>query len=239
MSFLDTLKGLFGRKPDLPTAPKPSSEARRYWLTKDDDLIWSTVEEARKALGNSVAIVGKVIDLKGGVIDGTKLPRPKDSQNENAIALVIAGSNFTLTNGWVRGIPGGIVVKRENCAFEKLKFIDIGEDALSTVGEDATGIRISSCEFWNDRDGDKSIQLNQAYGSTIRNCRIVGGVTGARIQKDSYKTPNVTCVISGTTFEGCETGFNVAGKATVRLTDSKFKNVKKQYVTGSGSRVLK
>lgn len=237
MSLLDSILSVFGRKPSLPTAPKPPDSARRIMLRKDE-LNWRNTDDLRAALGDRVEISGRRVNLRGAVLDGSKLPRPKNSQDENAAAITVSLDQFILHNGWVDNIPGGIVVKASFCAFEKLKFIRAGEDFLSTVGEDADGIRIAGCEFWNTGGGDKSIQLNQALNAVLNDVLVVGGVTGIRIQKDSYKTKGVNAVLRGMTFHGCETGINVAGGATVRLYSPTFKNVRKKWVTGSGSKII-
>ena len=237
MSLLDTIKGWFGSKPKLPSAPKPPSGTDVIYL-RENDLDWNSLEKIRAVIGSRGVLTGKTLNLKGCVLDGSKLKHPSNSQNEDAPGVVIDLDGFTLQNGWSRDIPGGIIVKSAGNSFERLKFIEIGEDALSTTGKSATGIRISSCEFWNDGNGDKSVQLNQALGADIRNTKVVGGITGIRVQKDSYKTAGVTCYMKDVEFIGCETGINVAGKATVRLSGGKFTSVKKKWVTGPGAKVV-
>lgn len=237
MSFLDSILGIFKRKPALPTAPKPNDAAVRIYL-RADQLVWKTMEDVHRAVGDKATVTGKTVNLKGAVLSGKKLPHPSDSQDENAAALVILIPGFTLRNGWVDDFPGGNVVKVPFCNFEQLKYINIGEDALSTVGEGAHSIQIDRCEFWNDAGGDKSIQLNQAKGATVSNTRIVGGITGIRVQKDSYNTKDAVAILRQMTFEGCETGINAAGKATVKLQSATFKSVKKKWVLNNGAKVI-
>lgn len=237
MSLLDSIKSLFGKRPSLPPAPQPPDSVRRIMLHKDR-LNWRTLDDVRAALGDKIEISGKRVNLRGHVLDGSRLPRPQNSQDEKALAVTIGIPQFILHNGWVDNIPGGIVVKASYCTFEWLKFIRAGEDFISTVGEDADGIRLAHCEFWNNPGGDKSIQLNQALGAVLDDVMVVGGITGARIQKDSYKTKGVNAVLRGMTFHGCETGLNVAGGATVRLIAPVFKDVRKKWVTGSGSKII-
>ncbi len=236
MSFLDSLKDLFGRKPTLPSAPKPKADLPRIYL-RADQLNWRNMDEVKRFFGSRAAIKGKTVDLRGAVLNGKNLARSSNGQDENALGVQVRIQGFVLRNGWVEDVPGGIVVKESYCSFEKLRFIKIGEDALSTVGEEADGIKISGCEFWNG-GGDKSIQLNQAFAAIVQDCRIIGGITGIRVQKQSYKTNGVNCIIRGCDFEGCETGFNVSGKAIVRLQSPIFRSVKKKWVTGPDAKVI-
>lgn len=230
MSLLDTL--LFWRKPSLPSAPNPSKDDPRIYLT-DDDLDWSSISRIREALKGKATIDGYRIDLKGAVLDGSRITRPNNQQNETALGVRLRVNGVTLVNGWISDIPGGIKVMSTQTRFTSLKFIKIGEDALSTVGPDATNITLRNLEFWNDRIGDKSLQLNQALGAVLTNIKLVGGITGIRVQKASYNTPQVTVMIDGVTFIGCETGMNIDGKATVRLHNATFTNVKKKWVFGT------
>jgi len=236
MSLLDTIKSIFRGKPELPKAPRPPEESRRIYL-RGDRLVWRDMADVKAALGDRVTYLGNTVNLKGAVISGKNLPHPKDKQNEGSPGVQIIIPGFTLINGWVDDSPGGLIVKRRNCGFRSLTFINIGEDALSTVGDDAMDLKASNCDFWN-AGGDKSIQLNQAYGAILFGCRIVGGITGIRVQKDSYKTKDVNCSIRDFLFEGMETGMNVAGGATVRLGSPTFKNVRKKWVLGKGCRVV-
>ncbi len=236
MNLWQNFMALFGRRPALPKAPKPPLTARRIYL-ESRDLIWNDMDDVRRALGDDVKISGNRVNLRGAVLNGSKLSRSGNGQDENAPALTIRIPGFELGNGWVDDIPGGAVVKEKANRFENLKFINIGEYALSTVGKDASHLLITLCEFWNDAEGDKSVQLNQAYGAILEDCRIVGGITALRVQKDSYGTTGVNCLVRRCKFEGNETGVNVAGKATARLQSCTFTNVRKKWVTGSGSKV--
>jgi hypothetical protein len=221
---------LFWRKPALPTAPQPPKDAVRIYLT-DDDLDWSSADKIRRALKGKATLDGYRIDLKGAVLDGRRITHPKDSQSEGSLGIRLKVNGITLTNGWVSDIPGGILVMATQCRFTSLKFINIGEDALST-NEDGTNVTLRSCEFWN-AGGDKAGQMNQALGAVLSDIKIVGGITGLRVQKASYGTPQVTVMVDGIEFIGCECGMNIDGKATVRLHGGKFANVKKKWIFGT------
>jgi hypothetical protein len=233
--ILETILGFFGRQPALPSPPKIPDSAPRIYL-RDGDLDWSNIEAVRRALNGKGQIKSAlhgnyVLDLGGAVLDGSKITHPKNSQSEDALGIRISMSGFSIHNGWVEDIPGGIIVDALSCYFQKLKFLKPGEDFLST-GKKGKGIFILECEFWNDRGGDKSIQLNQALMAYLRNILIVGGITGLRVQKASYNTPQVTVMANGMRFVGCECGINVDGGAVVRLSGGKFENVKKKWVSG-------
>lgn len=171
------------------------------------------------------------------MISGKNLKHPKNRQDENSEGISISMEGLTLTNGWVDDVPGGIVVRTANCTFQKLKFLRIGKDALSTSGEAATGIRITGCEFWNDHEGDKSIQLNQAAGAILTDVLVVGGETGIRLQKTSYHTENAVCRLQHCTFQGCATGFNASGGVTVKTNLLTFRDTGKKWVTSNGAKV--
>ena len=240
MGFFDWFKKWKKHNPKLPKAPEPPDSATRIHL-KTTSLQWRSMSDvvlALRALDGRVSISGKTVNLKGCVLSGVGLPRPSDDQNENAPGINISIPGFVMTNGWVDDLPGGIIVKSGYCSFEKLRFINIGEDAISTTGETARGIRLSQCEFWNDKSGDKSVQLNQALDGSMSGCKIVGGITGIRVQKDSYRTPNVIFKIRDCEFIGCETGINAAGNARVDVFGSKFKDVRETYLKNGKSKVV-
>lgn len=239
MSLIDNLKSLFRGRPTLPVAPKPPADAPRI-LLHDGNIRWDSFENIRKALrgASSVVINGYAIDLGGAVLDGSRITHPGDRNDENSRSIELSVNGITLRNGWVSDVPGGIVVRASNCNFRQLKFIRIGEDAISTVGTASTANCIYDCEFWNDTKGDKSIQWNNAQDATIKDCLVVGGITGIRIQKVSYGMRSVTAWLRGIQFVGCETGINAAGDTTVRLNGATFEGVGKKWVTNNGAKVV-
>lgn len=229
MSAFETFLGWFRGRPSLPTPP--ALPGNRIYLT-DDDLNWDSIDAINAALRGKAEVKNYRIDLRGQVLDGSRITRGKDRQDEGALGIRLRVNGVTLTNGFINDIPGGVKVFGSQCRFTGLKFLKAGEDFLSTVGRDATGIRIADCEFWNDRIGDKSVQLNQALGAYLKNLLIVGGITGLRVQKVDYRTPQVTVMGENVRFVGCECGLNVDGGATVRLSGGKFEGVKKKWVSG-------
>lgn len=229
--ILENILGFFGRPPALPPPPQIPDSAPRIYL-RDEDLDWNDMEAVRRALNGHGRITGGLVNLGGAVLDGSKITHPKNAQSEDARGIRVNFPGFALGNGWVHDLPGGIIVNAPRCQFNKLQFLKPGEDFLST-GKGGTDILIWNCEFWNDRSGDKSIQLNQALRSYLKNVLIVGGITGLRVQKASYNTPKVILMADSIRFVGCECGINVDGGAMVRLSSGKFENVKKKWVAGS------
>lgn len=221
----------------LPKPPEMGDKVKRIYL-EEEDLEWTSFKAIQKALRGHATVAGNTVDLHGKCISGLNLDRSGNRDSEKAAGIRINNMSFNLVNGWIDNIPGGIKVLSPYCKFENLIFTGPGEDFLSTVGLDAIGIKIVKCEFWNDKKGDKSIQLNQAKDAVLNGVKIVGGITGIRIQKDSYETPDVTARMRWMNFIGCQTGLNVAGQATVRMIESRFQSVGQKWVTGKGSRVI-
>jgi len=210
------------------TAPKPTGSAIR--LTGSP--VWSSMRDVTKAVGSKGTVSGNVLDLKGNILDGGGLKKPSNSQSEDAVPLKITIPGLTIRNGTIRSIPGGIVTTAKDLTVRKLVFLDIGEDALSTTGERASGLTVDQCRFYNDPAGDKSLQCNQAQGVTIRDSHFYSGITGVRLNKRSYNQ-KAAVLITGSTFKGCETGINLAGATTLTVTDCKF-DVQKKWVIGEG-----
>lgn len=236
MGFFDFFKNLGGgKKPSLPAAPKPASSARVIYLRKEHMTVRSE-KDFRNVFGDDVRISGRTVDLLGAVLDGSKLPKPKDSQDEGAASLGINLASFKLSNGWVRKIPGGIAVREPQCVFTGLRFIDIGEDALSTTTERATEIIVDMCEFWNDANGDKSLQLNQANKALVSRSKFVGGITGMRLQKKSYETEKPKCEVEDTEFVGVDTAINASGGVRVLTRRLRYKDVRLKFKAGDGAK---
>lgn len=231
------LSKIFNRFTPLPKPPEVTDSIKRIYI-EEDDLEWDSLKAVQKVLRGYATILGHTVDLRGMCISGANILRSRHRDDEKAPGIKIKNIPLHLTNGWITDIPGGLMVYSPHCRFSELKFLNSGEDFLSTVGENAIGIRISRCDFWNDKDGDKSIQLNQAKEAVLNDVKIVGGITGIRVQKDSYKTSDVMPYMKRMKFIGCQTGLNVAGGATVRMSESSFQNVGEKWVTGKGARVI-
>ncbi len=223
---------------NLPSLPKvPAPTGKRLVLTGTPE--WKTAADASKTFGSNVTVTGNTVDLKGNTLDGSKLKRPSSPNDEGAVGLTIRAPGLTVRNGSVYNVPGGIVVKTWETRFRNLVFTKPGEDFLSTVGESASGLVVDNCAFHNTRSGDKSLQANCAVDLKVEDSLIVGGITGARVQKTSYNQKNVKAAFTNTTFLGNETGINVAGDTTVTVTNCSFSSGKKWVISeGSGAKVV-
>lgn len=218
--------------------PKPPGTTGKRIFLKGEP-VWKSAADAAKALGANAIVKGNTVDLRGNTLDGSKLKHPSNPQDENSVALVINWPELTLTNGTVSDIPGGISIKSKDVTLKRLVFIKPGEDFASTVGEQASGLVVDGCDFHNTGSGDKSLQANAAMGLKVRNTKIIGGITGARVQKTSYNQKNVRASFDNCDFIGNSTGLNVAGDTTVTLTKTRFEQVGQKWVlSGSQARVV-
>jgi len=107
--ILETILGFFGRQPALPSPPKIPDSAPRIFL-RDGVLDWSDMETVRRAVQGIGRIRENILDLRGGVLDGSKITHPKNAQTEDARGIRMNIPGFTLINGYVNDIPGGIIV---------------------------------------------------------------------------------------------------------------------------------
>ncbi len=196
---------------------------------------WSSMADVAKAVkGKPVTVSGKTLDLKGCQLVGTKLKKYPDKQDERNQPLRVNIDGFTLKNGSVRAIPGGVLFRGEDNVYSKLTFLDIGEDALSNVKNDAVDATITGCKFYGATD--KSIQANCAEGLTLTGNYVTGGVTAVRLQESTSKAKNPrTKRVSGNTFENVRTAFNLSGGIRVEASGNTYKNVGEKWVTNNGA----
>jgi len=196
------------------------------------------MQDVRRACnGKPVRIHGTTLDLQGCQLVGTKLPRPDNDQDEDSAALRIAIDGFRLQSGSVRGIPGGIIFRGDALRFAHLTFLDIGEDGLSNIMDQAPDASVVSCSFYGA--SDKSLQLNDARGLTMIKCTIVGGITGCRLQKKATKYKGIkTRTISGNRFVGCDTAWNLSGGVTATESGTRYEGVRTKVVANTGARMI-
>lgn len=190
-----------------------------------------------EAIGPRATVRGKVIDLNGGKISGDKLKKPKDRNDEDAVALRIRIAGVTIKNGIIDRIPGGIVVGRDDCTFENLIFRNIGEDALSNNTDKSANMRVIGCTFLNDSGGDKSAQWNDGRDGLARNNYFTGGITGIRVQESTGKAKNVKFRSEGNVFRNVPTAHNVDGDTVVTARGNEYHNVQKRWVIRPRARV--
>jgi len=217
------------------TTPKIKPKATLFLTQKNNT--WRTMADVIEAFkGKPVKISGTVVDLQGCQISGSKLPKPKNKQDEDAIPLRTRIPGFTLKNGSVRAIPGGIVAREKGCTFFNLTFLETGEDCLSNVVDDSEDFTIKDCRAFGA--SDKSFQCNDARGLVFEGNTVSGGITGIRIQKTDTKFDNIkTKSIKGNKFVNVDTAFNCSGGVTAVIVDTVYDNVRLKVKTSNGAKV--
>lgn len=187
---------------------------------------WNDMDDVRLACkGKAVRISGTTLDLMGGQISGSKLPQPDNEDDEDSVPLRTRIPGFTLMNGSVRGIPGGIVFREKGCTFTDLIFLQIGEDALSNIVDDSPNSAIKRCSFFGA--SDKSGQWNDARNLVVEDCLFVGGITGCRIQKSSTKYKGIKVKsFKRNRFVSCDTAVNCSGGVTMTAENCKYEDVR-------------
>ncbi len=201
---------------------------------------WDEMKEVRAALGPRVRISGRTIDLRGGCISGKALKHPRQRQDEASVGVRIRIKGFTLQNGYVDDIPGGLIVLAPEVTLRNLTFTRAGEDFVSNAKDNAEGFRVLECRFHNDKNGDKSIQANDGRGLVIQGNYLTGGRTGIRIQKKDARRQGGTAVVEGNFFDSMNTAVNAAGKVTVWLGQNHYRKVWAEIrKDGSGVKVVR
>ena len=201
---------------------------------------WNEMRDVRAALGPRVLISERTVDLRGGRLSGKALKHPRNRQDERSVGLRIRIKGFTLKNGYVEDIPGGVIVMAPQVTLQNLTFNKGGEDFVSNEKDRAEGFRVLGCRFYNRGEGDKSIQANDGRGLVIRGNFIYGGTTAIRIQKKDAKKQGGTAIVESNVFEGMDTAINAAGKVTVLLGDNQLRQVATEISKdGSGVRIVR
>ncbi len=206
------------------------------FLTSEKASIWRTMDDVVKACkGKPVKISGTVLDLNDCQIVGTKLPQPKNDDDEGSIPLRINIPGFTLCHGSTRGIPGGILFREKGARFLDLLFLDIGEDGLSNIMDDSEDAIIRGCSFWGA--SDKSVQLNDARGLIFEKNDIHGGITGVRLQKKATKYQNIkTRSLVYNRFFDVDTAWNCSGAVLAKGLENQYHNVRLRVKASSGAK---
>lgn len=212
--------------------PKVNPKETTY-LTKE--VAWRSMADVKKTLGSRAKYSGNTVDLQGNAISGKKIKRG-GSQDEDSIPLRVYYDGFTLKNGIIRDIPGGIVVRAKDTTYDKLTFIEIGEDALSNNTDAAPGVTVNNCKFYND-GGDKSLQLNDARDAVITNSFFTGGQTAIRLQESSGKARGVKATLTKNEFKNVPTAVNVSGHTTVTASGNTYENVQEKWNGGDHTKI--
>jgi hypothetical protein len=198
-------------------------------------LDWNTPDDILLACkGKPIILNGKTLDLNGCTLSGFRLPHPRDKQDETALPLRLRLPGFTLKNGIIRDIPGGIWCRGKAITLSSLTFLEIGEDACSNDMDTSPDWSVLDCTFTGATD--KSIQANDGRGLSLRNNTITGGITGVRIQKKATRYKNSTTrLLLNNKFINCQTAWNIAGGIIARAAENSYKNIRKIWVQDSGA----
>lgn len=219
----------------VPSGKKPPEVTPKATIVLGaKNAVWDDMDDVREAMkGKPVIIKGTTLDLKGALVSGKKLKRYDDPNDERSQPILITIPKFTFRNGYLKDVPGGVVVKADNVTLENLISLNVGEDAFSSVVDKAANLTVRNCKAYGAND--KSFQWNDARGLTFSHNYATGGITAVRIQKTDTKFKGIkTKELKNNTFEDVQTGWNVSGGATAVATGTKYLNVEKKSVTSNG-----
>lgn len=218
------------------STPQITPKATIYITLSTD--VWTSMDDVAKACkGKPVSIKGTTLDLKGCQLNGSRLPQPKDDQDESSAPLRINIPGFILKNGSVRKIPGGLVMRKKGVTVEKVVFLETGEDAISNVMDDSENMTIRHCRFYGARD--KAVQMNDARGLVLEDNEFEKGTTGARIQKTGSKYKKLrTKSVKRNRFVDVDTAFNVSGGIVMTESGNTFVGVNTRFKVNNGADVI-
>jgi hypothetical protein len=218
----------------MPEAPPT------FTITLRGQPTWNRMEEVRADLGPDVLISGRTVDLRGARISGKKLKHPRRPQDENSVGVRIGIKGFTLKNGFVDDIPGGLIAHAPRVTFQNLTFSAAGEDFVSNMRDSSEDFRVLGCRFFNNKKGDKSIQANDARGLVIAGNLICSGTTAIRIQKKNAKKQGGRAIVESNRFHQVNTAVNAAGRVTLFLRNNIYEAVSTELKTdGAGVKLAR
>ena len=222
----------------LPTYRSPRAHAAQLFLRDGTNLrSRKDVEKlARKLPGSKVRGDDPVVwDLGGGVLRGDK-QKGDGGQDEKQEALFRARMPLVVRNGFVRRNKNAALFMAPRSGMDRITFTEIGEDAVATA-QGAHGFTLKGCEFINDREGDKSAQLNEARGAVVAGNFFHSGRTALRVgDKQTTQTQDLA-IVRNNHFHACDTAIH-ASRITVRQWDNRFDKVRKHLKTANGARVI-
>lgn len=238
---------LFGRGEKSPVKPPSFANKDEFFLpNKKEFLVWDSVKSLENLRDASEGIITYNTSNKTvrchGIVSGDKLPKPKNSQDEKAVAIRINLQGWSFEGFIFDAIPGGLIVLSRYNDFNKCTWVNIGEDAISTPRStsaskpDQARLLIRNCKFYNDNNGDKSVQLNNASQCSIRDSFFTGGQTAIRVQANDDRKP-IYMDITGCEFNNIPTAINAAGVTVLEIKDNKYIKVSKNLVKSSGSKI--
>lgn len=236
--FMASCSGL--PKVDPPSYREPKEDAPRLYL-RDNAQIKSESDLAKyrdKLEGSKYYKKDNyyVWDLNGGILRGDK-QSGDGGQSEDQEPLIRVRIPLLIKDGFVQKNKDALTFYKPDSGIEKITFTNIGEDAVATW-DGAYRFRVEDCEFINDREGDKSIQLNEAKDAIIRNNVIFSGITGARVGSSDFTSISEIAKARENSFFGVDTAYNVS-KITLDVDESsdKYEGVRLRYKTSNGAKV--
>jgi hypothetical protein len=225
-------------RPSKPSHREPTKSAKLYkptseWIINDPSDLQPFVDK----LGATVTKQGSVhiINLNGGIIDGSK-QKGDGGQSENQTPLFRARIPLIVKNGFVKNNKNAATFYAPDSGVEFITWLNVGEDGVATA-EGAKEFKVIGCEFINSKDGDKSIQLNEADGARIERNMIYSGITGVRVGKIDYSETKNKAYCSDNTFIGVDTAFNVAKVQLYVQSKNEFKSVRIPYKVTKGASI--
>lgn len=226
-------------RPSLPEKPSFRVPTKRVVVKPKTDWTIRGQEDLKILIdkGATVKRVGKVlvVDLKGLTIDGSN-QKGSGNQDENQSPLARVRTPVMFKNGFIHNNKNALTFYAPDCGVDNITWTKIGEDAIATA-DGAKNATINNCEFINDGDGDKSIQLNEADGAVVTNNLVYGGITGARIGKYAYSQRNDLAKAGGNTFIGQDTAWNVGEVRLMITKKNTYRSVGNKFVGTNGARI--
>ncbi|MEO6459477.1 MAG: hypothetical protein ABIO95_03410 [Bdellovibrionota bacterium] len=222
---------------DMPAHRSPDATAAVFY--PDDKFTIKTVADLEKAV---VKLPGSLMtqnssgiwvwDLGGGILDGTN-QSGDEGQSETQEQIARIKMPLIIRNGFIRHNKNALQFYAVDSGVEKITWLTVGEDAVATH-DGAERFSVVDCEFLNNRDGDKSIQLNEAKDAIIRNNLIYSGITCIRVGDDHTTEISDNVEITHNRFVGCDTDVN-ASKITVLMRDNTLEGVRKERIISNGA----
>ena len=225
-------------RPSKPSHREPTKSAKLYkptseWVINNPSDLQPFVDK----IGATVTKQGSVhiINLNGGIIDGSK-QKGDGGQSENQTPLFRARIPLVVKNGFIKNNKNAATFYAPDSGVEFITWLNVGEDGVATA-EGAKEFKVIGCEFINSKDGDKSIQLNEADGARIERNMIYSGITGVRVGKIDYSETKNKAYCSDNTFIGVDTAFNVAKVQLYVQSKNEFKSVRIPYKVTKGASI--
>lgn len=216
-----------GAKP--PVSLKSNSTGVIYLV---GEPVWKDLGDVRKVLKGKAQVQGNTLYLGGMTLSGKKMRHPSNSQDERSPALRVDIEGFTIRDGVVDDVPGGIILSGDNMRMIDLTFTNVGEDALSSIKDTAQGTVVRGCRFYNGKRGDKSLQLNDGRDTLTVSNYFTGGMTAMRLVESTSKNKNQKAQILNNKFENVRTAVNVDGTTTVTASGNVYQNVFEKWKLG-------